>query len=252
MKQFQKDKLIVKIYDTRAAAGAAAAREIGETIRALLCEKDELNIVFAAAPSQNETLAALVADGGIEWERINAFHMDEYIGLPKDAPQGFGNFLAERLFGKVPFRSVNRLNGAAPDPSKEAKRYEALLKSHAPDLVVMGIGENGHIAFNDPAVADFHDPLGVKIVGLDEVCRMQQVHDGCFSALCDVPQHALTLTVPMLVSAPHLFCIVPAATKASAVRECLTGEIGEHCPASILRTCGHATLYLDGDSASLL
>ena len=252
MKAFQKDKLKVEIYDTRAEMGNAAARDIKAKIAQLLAEKGEINMIFAAAPSQNEVLAALADDGQIEWNRVNAYHMDEYIGLSADAPQGFGNFLKAHIFGRASFKSVHYIDCTASDPEKEAARYEKLLGDNPPDIVVMGIGENGHIAFNDPPVADFKDARGAKVVKLDEVCRNQQVHDGCFARLEEVPEYAITLTVPTLVSAPWLFCIVPAKTKANAVKECLTGEIGEHCPASVLRLQENAVLYLDGDSASLL
>lgn len=252
MKAFEKDKLKVEIYDTRAEMGNAAARDIKAKIAQLLAEKREINMIFAAAPSQNEVLAALANDGQIEWNRVNAYHMDEYIGLSADAPQGFGNFLKAHIFGRAPFKSVHYIDCTASDPEKEAARYEKLLGDNPPDIVVMGIGENGHIAFNDPPVADFKDARGAKVVKLDEVCRNQQVHDGCFARLEEVPKYAITLTVPTLVSAPWLFCIVPAKTKANAVKECLTGEIGEHCPASILRLQENAVLYLDKDSASLL
>ena len=252
MKAFQKDKLKVEIYDTRAEMGNAAARDIKAKIAQLLAEKGEINMIFAAAPSQNEVLAALADDGQIEWNRVNAYHMDEYIGLSADAPQGFGNFLKAHIFGRAPFKSVHYIDCTAADPEKEAARYEKLLGDNPPDIVVMGIGENGHIAFNDPPVADFKDARGAKVVKLDEVCRNQQVHDGCFARLEEVPKYAITLTVPTLVSAPWLFCIVPAKTKANAVKECLTGEIGEHCPASVLRLQENAVLYLDKDSASLL
>lgn len=252
MKEFQKDKLKVEIYDTRAEMGTAAARDIKAKIAQLLAEKGEINMIFAAAPSQNEVLASLAEDKEIEWDRVNAYHMDEYIGLSADAPQGFGNFLKDHIFGRAPFRSVHYIDCTAADPEKEAARYETLLRENPPDIVVMGIGENGHIAFNDPPVADFKDTHGAKVVKLDEVCRNQQVHDGCFARLEEVPKYAITLTVPTLVSAPWLFCIVPVKTKANAVKECLTGEIGEHCPASILRLQEHAVLYLDKDSASLL
>ena len=252
MKEFQKDKLKVEIYDTRAEMGNAAARDIKAKIAQLLAEKGEINMIFAAAPSQNEVLASLAEDKEIEWNRVNAYHMDEYIGLSADAPQRFGNFLTEHIFGRAPFRSVHYIDSTAADPEKEAARYETLLRDNPPDIVVMGIGENGHIAFNDPPVADFQDARGAKVVKLDEVCRNQQVHDGCFARLEEVPKYAITLTVPTLASAPWLFCIVPAKTKANAVKKCLTGEIGEHCPASILRLQDNAVLYLDKDSASLL
>ncbi len=246
------DNLTVKIFETRDKMGQNAASDIKDRLVKLLAEKETVNVIFAAAPSQNDVLAALVADKDIEWNRINAFHMDEYIGLSADAPQGFGNFLRRHIFDLVPFRSVSCIDVTATDPDAEAERYSALLRENPTDLVVMGIGENGHIAFNDPPVADFADKALVKPVKLDEICRNQQVNDGCFARLEDVPTHALTLTVPALVRAPYLFCIVPAKTKAWAVKETLTGTIDEHCPASILRRQDNATLYLDADSASLL
>jgi glucosamine-6-phosphate deaminase len=232
--------------------GASAAEDIKARILSLLAEKDTVNMIFAAAPSQNEVLAALAADGDIPWERINAFHMDEYIGLPAGAPQAFGEFLKAHIFGLVPFGSVSLLDVTAADPEAECDRYAALLRDYPADIVVMGIGENGHIAFNDPPVADFSDPKAVKAVALDEVCRNQQVHDGCFARLDDVPTTAITLTVPTLFAGKHLFCIVPASTKARAVYATLCGDIGESCPATILRRHESAVLYLDGDSSALL
>ncbi len=246
------DKLQVNIYDTRAAMGAAAALDIKNKLCELLAIKPQINVIFAAAPSQNEVLASLVADKDIDWSRINAYHMDEYIGLAADAPQGFGNFLRAHIFGHVPLASVNLIDCSAHDADAEAARYGALLDGNLADVVVMGIGENGHIAFNDPPVADFHDVKTVKAVKLDEICRNQQVNDGCFASIDQVPTHALTVTVPALVRAPYLFCIVPAPSKAWAVKETLTGSIDEHCPASVLRTHDHAILYLDRDSAAQL
>jgi glucosamine-6-phosphate deaminase len=252
MKSIKKDKLTVKIYNDRPEMGAAAAVEIAAKIKELLAKKDEINMIFAAAPSQSEVLAALVADKSVDWSRVNAYHMDEYIGLDKSAPQGFGNFLKRHIFGLLPFKSVNYIDITATDPEAEAERYGKLLKENLTDIVVMGIGENGHIAFNDPPVADFQDKKMVKPVKLDEICRQQQVNDGCFASLDKVPTHAMTLTVPALVRAPYLFCIVPAPTKAKAVYETLNGSIDEHCPASVLRTHDNAKLYLDNESSKLL
>ena len=209
-------------------------------------------MIFAAAPSQNEVLAALAYDKEIPWERVHAFHMDEYIGLSADAPQGFGNFLRAHIFGIAPFASVNYIDISATDANAECARYAALLAEAPIDIVVMGIGENGHIAFNDPPVADFEDPRAVKPVALDEVCRQQQVNDGCFATLADVPKTAITLTVPTLLAGGALFCVVPAKTKACAVKNTLLGEIGEWCPATALRRHENAVLYLDGDSSALL
>ena len=252
MKRFKKDSLLVEIFENRTLMGEAAARDISAAIKNALAEKSEINMIFAAAPSQNDVLKALVCDKSVEWGRINAYHMDEYIGLKEDAPQGFGNFLKAHIFGLVPFKSVNYIDATAKDPEKEAERYGELLKRNPADIVVMGIGENGHIAFNDPEVADFKDEKTVKPVRLDEICRNQQVNDGCFKTIGEVPTHAITLTVPTLVAAPRLFCIVPAKSKAKAVYNAINGDISESCPASILRTRENAELYLDEDSSSLL
>lgn len=252
MKEYKVDKLTVKIMPTRVEMGEVAAKDIKERIISLLKEKSEINMIFAAAPSQNDVLKSLIDCKEIEWNRINAFHMDEYIGLDKSAPQGFGNFLIEHIFGKVPFKSVNLIDCEAKDVQVECYRYTALLKAYPTDIVVMGIGENGHIAFNDPWVADFNDEKWVKEVPLDDVCRQQQVNDGCFSRIDQVPKTALTLTCPTLVKAPYLFCIVPATTKAKAVKRTLEGEVSKDCPATILRTQNNSILYLDGDSSSLL
>ncbi len=176
--------------------------------------------------------------------------MDEYIGLSADAPQGFGNFLKSHIFGLAPFRSVNYIDISAEDPEAECARYAAILEKYPTDIVVMGIGENGHIAFNDPPVADFKDKKVAKPVLLDEICRNQQVNDGCFATIDDVPKYAITLTVPTLFAGKYLFCIVPAKTKANAVEATLCGEIGEACPATVLRLHENAILYLDPDSGA--
>lgn len=250
IKEIKKDKLTVKAYDTRRSMGSEAAREASARIREMLALKDEVNIIFAAAPSQNEFLAGLVSDPKIEWGRINAFHMDEYVGLDRNAPQGFGNFLRDRLFGKVPFKSVNYLDGNAKDIEEECRRYTGLLEAKPTDIVCMGIGENGHIAFNDPHVAKFDDAMRVKVVELDEICRQQQVNDGCFKSIREVPVLALTLTIPALLSCDCIYCMVPGKTKANAVYHTLYGEVSEKCPASILRTHKNAVLYIDADSGS--
>ena len=251
-KEFKKDCLFARAYDSRAAMGEAAAHDCAAKLRELLAKKSEVNVIFAAAPSQNEMLASLIREPGIDWSRVNAFHMDEYVGLPADAPQGFGNFLRDRIFSKLPFKSVSYLNGQCADREAECARYSSLLRLNPVDIVCMGIGENGHIAFNDPPVADFRDPRLVKVVALDEVCRNQQVHDGCFKTLADVPTHAFSLTVPALMKGAYLYCVVPAATKAEAVRRMLTWDVSEACPATALRRHENSFLYLDADSSSLL
>jgi len=242
----------VNTFPTRKEMGLAAAEDCKAKIIALLKEKEEINMIFAAAPSQNEFLESLLACEEIDFTRINAFHMDEYIGLPAGAPQGFGQFLKDRLFGKAPFKTVNYLNGNAEDPQAECERYSKLLRDNPTDIVCLGIGENGHIAFNDPHVAFFNDPEMVKIVELDNVCRQQQVNDGCFNSIDEVPTHALTLTVPTLKNVDCHICIVPAPTKAEAVKNTVYGEITEKCPASIMRLSKDVNIYLDADSSSLL
>ena len=249
---FTKGMLEVKIFHTREEMGKEAAANVSDTIRQLLNEKEEINMIFAAAPSQSDFMKELIADKRIRWEKINAFHMDEYIGLEKNAPQGFGNFLRERIFDKVPFKSVHYINGRAEDPSTECERYAGLLEQYPVDIVCLGIGENGHIAFNDPPVADFKDPELVKVVKLDMACRQQQVNENLFSGIERVPTHAITVTIPALLKAKYMFCMVPAKNKAEAVYHTLNNDISEECPATVLRTKKDAILYLDKESASLL
>ncbi|MDR2020562.1 MAG: glucosamine-6-phosphate deaminase [Treponema sp.] len=252
METFQKDRLIIKKFPTREQLGERAAADVSEAIKKLLETKKNIRMIFAAAPSQNEFLAALSHDRSIDFSRIIAFHMDEYVGLPAGAPQGFGNFLRDRIFSKCPFKEVHYLNGLAVDTEGECRRYAELLNKAPIDIVCMGIGENAHIAFNDPGVADFQDPKAVKPVPLDLVCRRQQVNDGCFAKLEDVPTHALTLTVPSLLKGKQIFCMVPAKNKAEAVYSSLDQDIGERYPASILRNHGNAAMYLDSDSGARL
>jgi glucosamine-6-phosphate deaminase len=251
MREINKDKLIAKIYSGRPELGAAAAEILTAKISELLKTKEYINIIFASAPSQNEFLAELL-NKNIEWNRINAFHMDEYIGLHPDASQGFGNFLKDRLFSKVNCREVNYLNGNATDPQDECKRYSDLLINYPTDIVCLGIGENTHLAFNDPHVADFNDPLIVKVVDLDQDCRSQQVNDGCFATIDDVPTHALTITMPALFKSTFAYAIVPGKFKANAIFHTLNSDISELYPSTILRRHDHAVLFIDEDSASKL
>lgn len=252
IKQTQIEQLSVRVFATREHMGACAGSEAAQAIRDILAEKNCANVMFAAAPSQNETLAALCASEGIDWSRVNAFHMDEYIGLDASHPAGFRNFLKRAIFERFPFASVHLLDGNAEDPAQEALRYEDLLREYPLDVCLLGIGENGHIAFNDPPVADFEDPHLVKIVELEERCRWQQVHDGCFSSIEQVPTHALTVTIPGMMSAKRLFCSVPAATKAEAVSRLMGGPVSTQCPATIMRRHPQARLYLDAESGKCL
>jgi len=246
-----KSTVSIKKYPTRQAMGEAAAVAVARQIRRLLNGQDVVNIIFAAAPSQNEFLAALLLQD-IDWKRINAFHMDEYVGLPADAPQGFGNFLKHRLFGKAPLKAVYYLNGNAQDTTAECYRYTALLNEHPIDIVCLGIGENGHLAFNDPPVADFADTETVKVVTLDGICRQQQVNDGCFELLSEVPATALTLTIPALMKGGSLYCIAPSAAKAQAVYNTFYKALSPLYPSTILRTHRNVSVFLDEESARML
>jgi glucosamine-6-phosphate deaminase len=178
--------------------------------------------------------------------------MDEYVGLNENAPQRFGHFLDQAIFGKLPFHEVHYINGNASNPEEECSRYAGLLEANPVDLVCMGIGENTHIAFNDPHVADLNDPLMVKLVELDEVSRMQQVHDGCFSSFEEVPRTAITLTIPALLKAASIFCVVPGINKAEAVYHTINSPVSALYPSTALRQHEKASLYLDVNSASLL
>jgi glucosamine-6-phosphate deaminase len=253
--QFVVDALEVLVYETRALAGRAAARHVAREIIARQRAVGRANIVFAAAPSQNELLAELVAQQGIDWARVVAFHMDEYLGIGADHPISFRRYLQEHLF---------RLVGLGPDqlrliPGEQVERplrtcldYEDRLIAEPTDIVCAGIGENGHLAFNDPPVADFLDPVLVKVVRLDVACRNQQVHDAGFQRLEDVPTHAYTMTIPALLRPAVVSVIVPGPRKANAVLNTLRGPISEACPATALRRHPGARLYLDRDAARLV
>ncbi|MGZ3873363.1 MAG: glucosamine-6-phosphate deaminase [Mucilaginibacter sp.] len=252
-RQFLAGKLPVNIYEDRQIMGESAAGMVCAKIKELLDEQGFVNMIFAAAPSQNEFLAALVRSAGlVDWSRVNAFHMDEYTGLPANDPRTFASFLKANIFDRLPFCTVNYIDGSAADAGAECSRYAELLARHRADIVCMGIGENGHIAFNDPHVADFNDPLRVKTVDLDAACRQQQVNDGCFDRLDDVPLQAITLTVPSLMAGRYIYCMVPGERKAAAVVNTIHAAITEICPAAVLRTHEHALLLLDNDSSRLL
>ena len=245
------DNLQVSICPTRGEMGKEAAADFAACVKKRLEKKPYSRVVCAAAPSQNDFLDAIVADETIDFSRIDAFHMDEYIGLPADAPQGFGNFLRRGIFDRREFHSVSYLAGEGT-AEELCKAYTEKLAQAPVDIVCMGIGENGHIAFNDPHVAFFNDPEAVKVVSLDQTCRQQQVNDGCFASIDQVPTHAITLTIPTLAHADYHFCIVPTVLKAPAVKATVEGPVSETCPASILRTVPGSILYLDDAAASLL
>lgn len=245
------DLLQIKVFSSRTEMGEAAGKAVSDRIRFLFSQQEIVRMIFAAAPSQNELLAYLAADKSINWQRIDVFHMDEYIGLPVGASQRFSSFLADRLFAEVKPRTVNLIDDA--EGIETAFFTYAELLNEAPiDIVCLGIGENGHIAFNDPPVADFNDPKFIKQVILDDACRQQQVNDGCFPNFNAVPKSALTLTIPTLMAGKYLYCVVPGKTKNKAIKEVLTGEITTACPASILRKHENCILFTDTDAYNLM
>ena len=249
---FEVDQLKVCVYPDRDAMGRAAGSDVATAIAGRLEAYGHASVMFAAAPSQDEVLRRLRSFEGIDWSRVTAYHMDEYVGLPATAPQSFRTYLRDTLFDVLPFGTVNLIHAETADPEVEAVRYEELLKNDPPNIVVMGIGENGHIAFNDPPNARFDDERWVRVVALSEASRIQQVHDGCFVHVEEVPTHALTVTIPPLIRARERYCVVPGETKAAAVRTTLHEAVSPTCPASILRTVSGSVLYLDSAAATAL
>jgi len=239
--------LNVNVFPARPEMGLAAGRDVEARVAGLLKVKKEVRMVFAAAPSQNEMLDYLAGSKLIDWSRVTAFHMDEYLGLNGGADQLFSLYLSRRLFSKVRMKNVFLINGNA-DTEEEAERYSALLTEAPIDVICLGIGENGHIAFNDPPMADFSDTQVVKKVRLDRSCRMQQVNEGCFTTLEEVPEKALTLTIPVIFNASHLFCVVPGLSKREAVFNTLNGPVTTACPASVLQKHPDCSFYFDRDS----
>ncbi len=252
MSSFVAGRLPVRIFATHAEMARAAAAEAADSLRATLEQQGEARVILACAASQVQFLAALTAAPRIAWSRITVFHMDEYLGIAPDHPASFRRFLQDHVLRKIRPRRFCALCGEADQPLAVCADYARLLAEKPIDLCCLGIGENGHIAFNDPAVASFQDPHLVKLVKLDAACRRQQVGEGAFPTLAAVPEYAYTLTVPALCAARRLVCVVPERRKAVAVRRALRGRITPACPASYLRTQAHATLFLDAESAALL
>jgi glucosamine-6-phosphate deaminase len=247
--EFQKENLKVKIFENANLMGKAAAISVAEKLNTAVAEKGFANLILATGASQFQFLEHLQQQA-IDWKKITVFHLDEYKGMPVTHPASFRKYLKERILDKVQPKQVHYLNGDAPDAEAEVLRYESLLKAHPIDVACIGIGENGHIAFNDPPVADFNDPKLVKVVELDEACRKQQLGEGWFPTLEDVPTHALSLTIPAIMRCKTISCVVPDERKAEAVYNTLNAEISTACPATILRNHPEAVLYLDSGSAS--
>jgi glucosamine-6-phosphate deaminase len=249
---FQADKARVYIYQSKRDTSEAAALEAAALLRSALAKRGSARIIVGTGNSQDDMIAALVEAPDLDWSKMEVFHMDEYVGMSAEHPASFHRWLKTHLVDIVRPGKVNFMYGDAPDLSQECERYAALLHAAPIDICFIGFGENGHIAFNDPGVADFHDPLAVKRVTMDERCRRQQVGEGHFPSLDAMPKEALTLTCPELLRAEHWICTVPDQRKAEAVKNALTGPISETCPSSSARTHPAAAVYLDADSASLL
>lgn len=252
VQKFQVEKLKLEIYPSREAAGAAAAQAAAEALKKLSKASGNIGVIFATGASQIDTLKALTEIPGLPWDRIRGFHMDEYIGISVDHPASFRRYMREKLTSRVPMLEFFGVNGNAPDPERECREYADRLRSANPQLCLLGVGENGHLAFNDPDVADFNDPVDMKVVQLDDVCRQQQAAEGWFASLQDVPAQAMTLTIPTLFRVPQLIASVVGPRKATILRRTLEEPISTACPGTILRTHPNATIYLDGEAAAEL
>jgi glucosamine-6-phosphate deaminase len=252
MKQLLAGRLKLEIHPSREVAGAAAARAAAEELRRLGRLGKDIPVIFATGASQVETLAALTSIPDLPWERVQGFHMDEYIGLDANHPASFRRYLREKLTQRVALREFFEIDGNARDIESFSRAYTRRLDLAAPQLCLLGIGENGHLAFNDPSEADFSDPQAMKVVTLDDVCRQQQVAEGWFKSRGEVPRQALTLTIPSLFRVPKLIVSVPGIRKAEVIRRTVEEPIATDCPSTLLRTHPDATVYLDADSAARL
>jgi glucosamine-6-phosphate deaminase len=252
MRSFAADQLSVRIFNTTADLVNHAASEAQLALIAGLKQRGEAAAVLATGNSQLQFLDALIALGGVDWSRVTLFHMDEYLGIGRDHPASFCRYMRERVETRVKPKAFHYLAGDAPEPIDECQRYEHLLKLAPIDLCCLGVGENGHLAFNDPHVANFHHDRWVTIVSLDEANRKQQAGYGHFHGLDDVPRYGITMTIPALLSATRVICLAPEKRKAEPVFRIVRGPIGPECPASALRRCPQAELLLDADSAARL
>ena len=248
-RHLQIEAIKLEIHPDSDAAGLAAAQDAGRALVELGNCSHLISVIFATGASQIRTLDALTRIEGLPWNRVRGFHMDEYIGLDRHHPASFRRYLSEQLTSKVQMMSFDEIDGSAPDPERTAKEYGERLRAADPQLCLLGIGENGHLAFNDPAVANFTDPLDAKIVVLDAKCRQQQAAEGWFDNVDEVAPRAITLTIPALLRVPKLIVSVPGRRKAEIVRRALTEPISTECPATILREHPNVTVYLDNESA---
>jgi glucosamine-6-phosphate deaminase len=248
---FRVDELTVQIYNNEAEMAQDVAKIVSQYLHNLLQQQDTATVLLATGNSQLKFLDALIALGGVDWSRIILFHLDEYLGISGNHPASFRRYLRERVEQRVKPKRFYYIEGDTLQPLAECDRYTKLLQTQPIDLCCLGVGENGHLAFNDPSVADFQDAYTVKLVKLDSINRQQQVNTGQFPNLDSVPQYAFTVTLPLICSAKKIICLAPERRKANVVKDILQGSIDTKCPASILRQQPQATLFLDNDSASL-
>jgi glucosamine-6-phosphate deaminase len=245
------NKMPVKVFETNQALGVAAACDVAKILKDYIADHDRAAVIFATGNSQLSFFDALVGLEGILWDKVTIFHMDEYLGMESSHPASFRRFIQEKLADFVHPGRFYGIAGETSDIQAELVRYDSLLQDYQPVACVLGIGENGHLAFNDPP-ADFKTENNIQVVRLAQSARRQQVGEGHFASLEDVPKQAITLTIPALLRTPHVLAVVPEKRKAPAVKAALQGPISPACPASILRLQEHVTLYLDQESASLL
>jgi glucosamine-6-phosphate deaminase len=251
-KSYRVGTLKVEVHPSSKAAGGAAARAAGRALVELAKTRDSVGVIFATGASQLDTLDELTKIENLPWSKVSGFHMDEYIGISRDHFASFQRYLREKLTDKVPMKEFFAIDGRATDVDKACREYADKLRSANPQLCLLGVGENGHLAFNDPPVANFNDDVDMKVVQLDDQCRQQQTAEGWFSSVEQVPESAMTLTIPTLFRVPKLILSVPGSRKAKIMRRTFEDPISTQCPATILRTHPDATIYLDPESASEL
>ncbi len=250
--RFTSGTMKLEIHPSKKELGTAAANAAAEELRRLGQLGLGIGVIFATGASQFDTLATLTSTPGLPWNQVRGFHMDEYLGLDENHPASFRRYLREKLTQRVAMREFFEMQANVKDVEAVSLEYMRQLSLAKPQLCLLGIGENGHLAFNDPAEADFDDPLAIKVVTLDDKCRQQQVSEGWFKTVEEVPKQALTLTIPTLFRVPKLIVSVPGARKAKAVRRTLQEAISTNCPSTLLRTHPDVTIYLDTDSAAEL
>ena len=249
---FRIEGLSIEVHPNRRSLGVAAALAAAEAMKQLSASLETFGVIFATGASQLETLDALTRMDGIPWNQVRGFHLDEYVGLAIEHRASFRRYLRENLTQKVHMKEFHEVDGTTADLDQFCSDYAEMLAAANPNLALLGVGENGHLAFNDPAVADFNDPQDVKVVELDSACRAQQVAEGWFNSVEQVPDSAISVTIPAILRVPKLILSVPGSRKAAIMRRTLREKISTDCPASVLRTHPDVTIYLDRESASEL